>query len=76
MVAFLVSLLIAVAVSVVSYLLAPKPKPPKPEAAKQMEDPTAEAGIERPVIFGTMLLKSPNCMWFGDKFMHTRKVKV
>jgi hypothetical protein len=74
--AFLVTLLIAVAMMVISYLIAPKPKQPKPEAAKQMEDPTAEAGKERPVIFGTITLKDPNCLWFGDKAMTTYQIKA
>lgn len=75
MVGWVVALLISVAISVVSYLLAPKPKMPKPEAAKEMDNPVAEAGIERPVVFGTMMIKSPNCLWFGDKFMHSYKIK-
>lgn len=72
----IVSILIAVALQVVAYVLTPKPKAPKPEAVKEMDSPVAEAGIERPVIFGTMMIKSPNCLWSGDKFMHTYKVKT
>lgn len=61
---------------VISYALAPKPKQPKPEAAKQMDDPVAEAGIERPVLFGTMIMKQLNVLWFGDKRMHEYEVKA
>jgi preprotein translocase subunit YajC len=76
MVAFLATLLIAVVMMVVSYVLMPKPKAPKPEAAKQMDDPIAEAGKERPVIFGTGIVKELNCLWFGDKRMHEYEVKA
>lgn len=62
--------------TVASYLLMPKPKAPKPDAAKQMDDPVAEAGIERPVVWGTMIVKELNCLWFGDKLMHEYQVKV
>ena len=74
--AFWIPFLIGLALSVVSYLIMPKPKAPKPEAAKQMDDPVADAGIERPVVFGTMTVKQPNCLWFGDKRMKTYRVKV
>lgn len=74
MVGFLVALLISVAISVVSYLIAPKPKIAKPEAAKEMEDPVAEAGMEIPVLFGTLTKTQPNILWFGDKSLRTYKI--
>lgn len=74
MVAWFIPILISIALSVVSYLLAPKPKISKPEAAKELEDPTAEAGVEVPVIFGTITKKQPNVLWFGDKSMNTYKI--
>lgn len=76
MIGFLVTLLIAVALNVVAYLLAPKPKAPKPEAAKEMASPTAEAGREICVPFGTIIIKSPNALWSGDKRMRSYKVKA
>lgn len=76
MVAFLVTLLIAVVLNVAAYLLAPKPKVSKPEAAKQMDDPVAEAGIEVSVIFGTITKKDPNILWYGDKTQSSYKLKV
>lgn len=76
MVAWFIPLLIAVALQVVSYLLMPKPKAPKPEAAKEMEAPTSDAGREILVPFGTLIIKSPNALWSGDKRMRTYKVKV
>lgn len=76
MINFIVQFLVALALNVVAYLLQPKPKQQKPDAAKSMDDPTAEAGREIPVLFGTKLRKDPNCLWFGDKGMNTYKVKV
>lgn len=75
MVAWFVPLLISLALNIVSYLLMPKPKAPKPEGAKDMENPTADAGREIPVIFGELTIKSPNCLWFGQKSRRTYKVK-
>lgn len=74
MVFWLVPLLIGMALSIVSYLLAPKPKAAKPEAAKQAEEPTADAGREIPVVFGTMTVTSPNCLWFGEKSLRSYQV--
>lgn len=74
--AFFVQLAIALAMMVIGYLIMPKPKTPKPEAAKDMEDPTAEAGRPIPVIFGTVMVKGPNVLWFGDKSIKTYKVNA
>lgn len=57
-------------------LLAPKPKTPKPEAAKDLENPTAEAGRPIPVVFGTITVKGLNVLWYGDKSFRTVKVKA
>lgn len=74
--AFFVALGISLAISIISYLIMPKPKAPKPEAAKDLEDPTAEAGRPIPVVFGTMTVKGLNVLWFGDKGKRTYKVKA
>lgn len=74
--AWIVSLLIGIALSVVSYLIAPKPKAPKPEAAKDLEDPTAEAGRPVPVAFGSIMVKGGNVLWFGEKKIKTYQVSV
>lgn len=76
MVAWLVLVAIAVVLSIVSIVLMPKPKQPKPEAAKDLESPTCEAGRPIPVVFGTMTAKSPNVLWFGDKSTNTYQVKA
>ena len=64
---FIVQILVSIALSLLAYMLAPKAKPAKPEAAAEMENPTADAGRPIPVVFGTMTLKGPNFLWYGDK---------
>lgn len=76
MVAFLIPLLVSIALSIIAYVIMPKPKQAKPEAAKEMDAPTAEAGREVPVVFGTMLIKSPNCLDFSDKSVREYEIKA
>lgn len=76
MVAWWVVLAISVALQVASYILMPKPKAPKPEAAQDLQNPTAEAGRPIPVVFGTMTVKGVNIIWFGEKSIRTYKTKV
>lgn len=59
--------IIAIALYALSYVIMPKPKIQKPEAAQDLEGPTAEAGRPIPVPFGTVTIQSPNCLWWGDK---------
>lgn len=68
--AWFVPFLIGMAIAVVGYLLMPKPKQPKPDAAKDMEGPTAEAGRPVPVVFGTLTVKGSNALWDGEKRLH------
>lgn len=70
---FLVQILVSVVLSLLAYLFAPKPKTPKRDF-QQMENPTSEAGVPVPVVFGTVTLKSPNFLWYGDKNIRKRKV--
>lgn len=74
--AFFVQLAIAIAISVIAYLIMPKPKTPRPEAAQDLEAPTAEAGRPIPVIFGTLMVKGGNVLWFGDKSIVTYKTSA
>ena len=59
----------------IAYLLRPK-VPSRNDATKDLENPTADAGRPIPVVFGTITVKSPNVLWFGDKSHRTYKVKV
>lgn len=68
------TLFIALAMLVVSYALMPRPKVAKPEAAKDMESPTAEAGRPVPIIFGTITVSGVNVLWYGQK--NKRQTKV
>lgn len=73
--AWFISLLIGLALNIIAYLLMPKPKQQKPPAVRDMEGPTAEAGRPIPVIFGTVLVKSPNFLWWGERYSKQYKVK-
>lgn len=63
----LISLLVGLALQVVSYLIMPRPKQPKADAAQDLQSPTADAGRPVPVAFGTIRIKGTNCLWFGEK---------
>jgi hypothetical protein len=75
-VAFWIPFLIGLALSVIAYLLMPKPKQAKPEAAKDMDNPVAEAGKPIPVVFGTMTVKGLNILWYGDKSINTYQINA
>ena len=74
--AWFVTLLIAIALQVVAYLLAPKPKKAQPEETKDFENPVADAGMPIPVVFGTVTVKGLNILWFGDKDHDTFSVEA
>ena len=75
-VGWLVILAIAVVASVVTALLVPKPKGPKPASATDIDDPTNDAGRAMMVVFGEGIIKSPNLLGFGDKSVRTYSVKA
>ncbi len=57
---------------VAARVLAPKPKDPVPgDISSQL--PTAEAGREIPVLFGTRIIAQPNVVWWGD--VKTKKIE-
>ena len=62
---FWVQVILLVVSLVLSYALRPKPVIPKPAALEDFEIPVAELGRAIPVLFGTMVLKSPSVMWYG-----------
>lgn len=73
---WVVMLVVALAVNVASYLLMPKPKAARPDAVKDLEEPTAEAGRPLPVLFGTSEMRAPNILHFGDKSTRQYEIKV
>lgn len=70
---FLIQLAISVTLSVLAYIIAPKPKQEKPEA-QDLQEPKAEAGKPIPVVFGTKTVSGLNILWYGEKT--TRKYDV
>lgn len=52
--------------SLLSAALAPKPPAPKAASLSDFSVPTAEEGRPIPVIFGTVVVKGANCVWYGD----------
>lgn len=72
---FFIQLLIGLVLNIVAYLIMPKPKQPRPEAAKDGENPVAEAGKPLPVVSGSLTVKELNIMWYGEKSTRARTVK-
>ena len=63
---FLVQLAVLVIANLISQALAPKPPKPKPAAISDFDVPVAEQGRPVPVVFGTVLVRGPNVIWYGD----------
>lgn len=63
-------IIVAIVMMIVSYLLMPKPKV-ESNTAGDMENPTASAGSPIKVVFGTVTIKDPNILWFGEKETNT-----
>jgi len=63
---------ISLALSAVAYLITPKPSLPS-QAVQELNLPTAESGKPKNVVFGEVLVKSPNYLWFGHKDQSKRK---
>lgn len=73
---FVIQILIAVAMQVIAYVLQPKVKAARPDAVRDFDGPTAEAGRPIPVVVGDVTLKSPNVIWTGDKSSHQYQVRA
>lgn len=63
---FVIQLVLLVASYYISAALAPKPPQPKAAALEDFDIPLAEEGRAIPVVFGTVIVKSPTVMWYGD----------
>jgi len=63
---FVVQIAIIAVSVIISYALTPKPKPPKPASLADFDAPTAEEGRPIPVVFGAVLLRGANVVWYGD----------
>lgn len=54
---------------VASYYLQPSPQvPDNALAAEAVDVPTADAGRKIPVVFGRVMVKDSNVVWWGDLF--------
>ena len=62
----LISFVVTILSTVLSMVFRPKPIPPAAAALSDFQVPTAEAGRPIPVVFGTVLIKGPNVVWYGD----------
>jgi len=58
-------LIVWVITTVLSSLLAPKPKTTTPQPG-DVDAPIAATDSPIPVLFGTRMITQPNCVWFGD----------
>ena len=68
-------IVIALVMMVVSILMMPKIKTPTTSnTAQEMETPTNDAGKTMAVVFGEIVVKSPNVIYFGDKNMNQFEV--
>lgn len=69
------NIIIGLALMIIGYMIMPKPKGPKPDAVRDLENPTADAGRPIPVLFGEMTLKAPNYLGYWDVATVKKKKK-
>ncbi|MBN2019299.1 MAG: hypothetical protein JW749_03640 [Sedimentisphaerales bacterium] len=50
----------------ISALMSKDPKNYNQDPSKDIDVPTADEGVEVPVLFGTRRIKGPNVVWWGD----------
>lgn len=63
---FIVQIIIMIVAIILAVVLAPKPPQPKPASLQDFDVPTAEEGKPYCKIFGEVVVKDPNVLWFGD----------
>lgn len=73
---FFYQLLVGIVLMVLAFAIMPKPKPAQPEASRDLDNPTAEAGRPIPVVFGTLYVKGGNVIDYMDKGKRDRQVRV
>ncbi len=64
---------VLIVLQVVSNVLRDKPDGPSPGNLKDFDIPTADESRPIPVVFGTVLVKGSNVVWYGD--LKTKKIK-
>ncbi|PAL23544.1 hypothetical protein [Sphingopyxis sp. GW247-27LB] len=73
---WIIAIVISVALQAVSMLLRPKAKSARDASVKELEAPTADRAKPVGVVFGRVIVKDPNVLWFGDKSSRTYQVKA
>ena len=73
---WIITVVIALTINIVSALLRPRPKQSTSDAVQELESPTAEAGKPIQKVFGRKIIKDPNILWYGDKSTRTYKVNA
>lgn len=63
---FWVAFAVSVAISVISYLLTPKPEMSNPAAAEDLDVPAPKEGESIMMIFGMPKITSASVTWYGD----------
>ena len=65
---FWLTFFLFVGFTIIGELLRPKPKfgAPAPSGLGDFQVPTAQEGRPIPAVFGTVRLKGPNVVWYGD----------
>lgn len=66
---------IGVALQIIGFLLMPKPKAPPPPSTDDLENPVVAEGQEIPVVFGTITIKDPAIIWWGQKQSRSRTIE-
>lgn len=61
-----VQIIIAVISALISYALRPKPQSAKAPTLDEFSVPQAEEGVNVPVVFGTVWLKAPSVLDYGN----------
>jgi len=55
-----------IGLQIVSYLLTPRASTQSSITPGEVEATTVDSSGPVPVLFGTRLISTPNCVWFGD----------
>lgn len=64
----IIAIILAAAAAILSMVMTPPPIPPASASLSEFQVPTATAGRPIPVVFGTVLVKGPNVVWYGDLY--------
>lgn len=70
------NIILGLALLIIGYVIMPKPAAQKPAEVTEMDGPTSQAGRPIPVLFGDITMKSPNFLWWGDKYYKKEKQRV